>query len=377
MSTHRVAVQMPSFNDAAFVGPAIDSVLAQTAAPFELIVSDDASTDDTVAIAVARAAAYQGPHSVRVVRHERNLGPGFHGEERYRRQSDSPILVNATADDLHAPQRVARLVDALDRTGADLVCSNAAWIDERGAFLRPHVTGRPTGPVSIDDIARPAWCRATLGATFAFRRSLWLETGGFEGTLIPNAMDLLLPLRAALRGGCHFIDEPLVFWRQHSRQLKRAVTDEGVGKSVYGEAHRVLMLGVRIQHIRELAADPRPTIRRKVGALQANLFAEAAAWVAHRRRNLASGYRPAWAPLHRMLEGDTVASNDPRVLDADHLAVAVGASVDALRAASQPAQRQAALQAVWTELVAVCTARVGLYRSHLRPVWLPPSGEVG
>lgn len=370
MADRRVAVQMASYNDAAFIGPAIDSVLGQRCAPFHFILSDDASTDDTVARAEARFAAYGGPHSVELVRHATNLGPGHHGEERYTQQSDSPILVHATADDLHAPDRVARLVAALDETGADLVCSNAAWIDAHGAFLRPHVQGRTTGPVSIDDITAAAWCRATLGATFAFRRSLWRETKGFSGTLIPNAMDLLLPLRAALRGGCHFVDAPLVFWRQHSRQLKRAVTDERVGKAVFGEAHRVLMLGVRIQHIRELAADPRPSVRARVPALQGRLFSEAAAWVAHRRRNLAEGYRSAWVPLHPMLAGRPDAGSDPRAQGVQVAEAAVATALDRLRSESAaPGAKAAALQEVWDRLVHCCTLRVALYRAHLRPVW--------
>lgn len=372
MADHRVAVQMPSYNDSAFIGPALDSILAQRSAPFELILSDDASTDDTVAIIQARLGAYSGPHVARLITHAHNLGPAHHGEERYSQQSDSPILVNATADDLHAPDRVARLVDTLERTGADLVCSNAAWIDEHGAFLRPHVQGRRSGPISVDDITKPAWCRATLGATFAFRRSLWTSTGGFAGTLIPNGMDLLLPLRAALRGGCYFVDAPLVFWRQHKRQLKRAVTDEDVGKAVYGEAHRVLMLGVRIQHIRELAAASQPANRQKVAPLQNTLFAETAAWVAHRRRNEAQGYVERWSPLHRMLEGEVRHTVDPRIADATEAADRVGRAVDTLRAAATHPAQQAALQATWTALVQCCTVRVDLYRSHLRPIWSRP-----
>ena len=115
---------------------------------------------------------------------------------------------------------MAALVSALDRTGADLVCSNAAWISEEGTFLRPHVRSRPTGPVTVDEILADGWNRCTLGATFAFQRKLWTSTRGFEDNLIPNGIDLFLPLRAALRGGCHYLADPLLLWRQHGRQLK-------------------------------------------------------------------------------------------------------------------------------------------------------------
>jgi len=375
---HRIAVQMASHNDAAFIGPSLDSVLAQRCEPFELIVSDDASTDDTVAIAEGRASAYRGPHAVRIIRQAHNLGPAFHGAERYENQSQAPILVIATADDLHAPGRVAALVGALDATGADLVCSNAAWISEQGAFLRPHVQGRATGPVTLDEILTAGWSRSTLGATFAFRRALWTDTGGFRDNLIPNGIDLFLPLRAALSGGCHFIGDPLLLWRQHSRQLKRAVTDESAGKSVAGEAHRILLLAVRLQHIRELARDPRPGVRQRIPALHAEVLKEAVTWVAHRRRNLTDGHRVQWVRLHGLLEQRREVVDDARTLAVDAASESVAQVADAVLAGRGGA-RKPLVQQLMNRLVNLCWKRRELYRSHLRPVWVvadkarPPS----
>ncbi|HZR83431.1 MAG TPA: glycosyltransferase family A protein [Candidatus Binatia bacterium] len=69
-SRARVSVVLPVFNRAAYVGEAIESVLAQTLPPDELIVVDDGSTDDSVAI----AEAFSRP-SLRVLRQE-NAGIG-------------------------------------------------------------------------------------------------------------------------------------------------------------------------------------------------------------------------------------------------------------------------------------------------------------
>ena len=61
----RVSVLLPVYNGARFVAEAIESVLAQTFADFELIIIDDASTDETPAILArlasrdARARDYQ------------------------------------------------------------------------------------------------------------------------------------------------------------------------------------------------------------------------------------------------------------------------------------------------------------------------------
>ncbi len=370
MSVHRVAVQMPAYNDADFVGVAVESVLAQRCVPFELIVSDDASSDATPDIVQARFERYQGPHAVRLVRQATNLGPGAHGTDLYERQSDSELVVVASADDLHDPQRVARLVETLDRTGADLVCSNAGLIDQQGSFLRQHLVGRGSGPISIDEIAGEGWCRATLGATFAFRRTLWTGTGGLNNTLVHGGLDLLLPLRAALRGGCYYLNTPLVYWRQHPRQLKRSTTDESVGREVAGESHRALLLGVRIQQLRELSADRRPWIRQKIPDLRIRALTEAGAWVGHRKRNQSAGFKEEWVGVHDLLVGRRRTVQEPSIAECTAAAERVVEAFDLFL--SRPGESALVVDA-WKKLVRFCTLRVALMRRHLRPVWSPVS----
>src|SRR3712207_1762603 len=68
----RVAVVMPTFKQAAFVRRALDSLLAQTLAEWELVVVDDGSPDDT-RVAVA---PYLDDPRVRYLRLDRNRGLG-------------------------------------------------------------------------------------------------------------------------------------------------------------------------------------------------------------------------------------------------------------------------------------------------------------
>lgn len=364
---------MAAYNDARFIEAAMRSVLAQASRPFTFIVSDDASTDGTADLAEAVARSYTGPHTVRVIRQPVNLGPVHHGIERYERQTDAEVVVNASADDLHPPQRVARLLAALERTGADLVCSNAAWIDSNGGFLRPHVRDRPSGPVTLDEILEAGWCRATLGATFAMRRSLWVDTGGFRDTVIPSGADLWLPLRAALRGGCHYLAEPLLLWRQHDRQVKRLTTDERVGKAVSGEAHRVVLLSVRLQQYRELMADRRPAVRARAPSLLGPLLSETAAWVAHRQRNRDEGFAPQWVPLRALLTGgvaEAPAASVAEIQAAERSADAVAVAVAPLLVPGRTRPASGAeVQAVFDALTTCCVQRKRLVRAHLRPVW--------
>ena len=67
-----VSVVMANFRGAAHLEPAMRAVLAQSERRLELILADDASDDDSVAI--ARAVA-EGDHRVRVIASPRNRGP--------------------------------------------------------------------------------------------------------------------------------------------------------------------------------------------------------------------------------------------------------------------------------------------------------------
>src|SRR5262245_45018612 len=70
-ATPRVSIGLPIFNGEKYVAQAFDSILAQTYADFELIISDNASTDQTEAICQAYA---NRDRRIRYYRNNRNLG---------------------------------------------------------------------------------------------------------------------------------------------------------------------------------------------------------------------------------------------------------------------------------------------------------------
>ena len=109
-SRPKVNIGMPVYNGQAFVAAAIDSLLAQTYTDFELIISDNASTDDTEEICRAYAAR---DARVRYDRLDENLGavPNFN---RVFKLSDSEYFKWAAADDVCAPTFLARCVETLD-----------------------------------------------------------------------------------------------------------------------------------------------------------------------------------------------------------------------------------------------------------------------
>ena len=68
MTVPRVTLILLAYNQQATARAAAESCLAQQCEPMEVVLSDDASTDNTFAELQAAAAAYCGPHQVRVRR---------------------------------------------------------------------------------------------------------------------------------------------------------------------------------------------------------------------------------------------------------------------------------------------------------------------
>jgi glycosyltransferase involved in cell wall biosynthesis len=149
-SVPRVTVGVPVFNLETTVGRALDSVLTQTFADFELLVSDNASTDGTEAVC-ARYAARDA--RVRVTRHPSPLS----ALDNYRFVLDAaraPYFMWLAADDFLLPGMLEQAVAILD-VRPDVVCAAP-----RVAFLEADGTRRPAaGSFPLEASAYDNLCR--------------------------------------------------------------------------------------------------------------------------------------------------------------------------------------------------------------------------
>lgn len=108
--TPRVVALVPVWRAAAFLGATLDALAAQTWPNFEVLISDDASPDDSAAIAERRAA---GDPRFRVIRQPRNLG-WVGNVNALLRAARGDFLLFAFQDDLPEPEYVERCVRALE-----------------------------------------------------------------------------------------------------------------------------------------------------------------------------------------------------------------------------------------------------------------------
>ena len=170
-----ISIAMCTYNGQQFLQRQLDSFAAQTSPPQELVVCDDGSTDDTLAI-VARFAE-QAEFPVRIFRNSQNLGPAKNFEQAISLCSGDLIALS-DQDDQWYPGKLAEFQRFFERFPEALVAfSDADLIDEYSVPLQKklwrsirfsHSTPTPHMDASIFAVLLKVNHVAT-GATMVFR----------------------------------------------------------------------------------------------------------------------------------------------------------------------------------------------------------------
>ena len=135
MTRPAVTFGLVAYNQERYVRAAIEGALAQEFSPMEIILSDDCSPDGTFQIMQEFAAAYRGPHAVRLRREPVNIGTVQH-VINLARLAQGELMVIAAGDDISYPDRSLMLYDAWKATGAAALASWHDEMDADGTILR-------------------------------------------------------------------------------------------------------------------------------------------------------------------------------------------------------------------------------------------------
>ena len=128
----RVSIGLPVFNGERYLKEALDSLLAQTYTDFDIIISDNASTDNTERICLDYVAK---DRRIRYYRLEKNLGMAANYKQVFELRTGK-YFKWAAADDICMPDYLSRCVEVLDSdSSVVLVCAGALYIDENGKSL--------------------------------------------------------------------------------------------------------------------------------------------------------------------------------------------------------------------------------------------------
>ncbi len=145
-----VSIGMPVYNGAAFLRGALDSLLAQDFADFELVISDNASTDDTPGICLEYAAR---DSRIRYCRNNENIG-AVRNLRRVLELSRGDFFMWAAHDDLWDPAYLSACYQALQNNPKAVLCATSAiLLDHQGqVWGDPYCEDIDT--VGLDQMAR-------------------------------------------------------------------------------------------------------------------------------------------------------------------------------------------------------------------------------
>jgi glycosyltransferase involved in cell wall biosynthesis len=130
---HKVAIGMPVWNGEPFLSDAIESILAQTYGDLELVISDNASTDDTAEICHSYA---KRDTRIQYIKQGKNIGANPNYNLVFHRSSGE-YFKWAAHDDVLAPEFIQECVKVLDDDKDVVLCSPATvLINEDGSPVR-------------------------------------------------------------------------------------------------------------------------------------------------------------------------------------------------------------------------------------------------
>jgi GT2 family glycosyltransferase len=209
----KVSVVMPVSNGEAWLATAIESVLEQTLADFELIVVDDGSTDASPDIIAASSGR---DDRIFTVRQPRQLGlvKALNAALAVAR---APLLARLDADDVALPDRLLRQARCFDeRSDLVLLGSWAERIDDGGrrtGDVRPE-----TNPERLAVILQKR--NPLVHSSVMMRTAMVKKLGGYREAFL-GAEDFDLWLRLSEHGVVAILPQTLVRYRVHGNSVTR------------------------------------------------------------------------------------------------------------------------------------------------------------
>ena len=250
-----VSVIIACYNAAAFLRAAVRSALDQTIGDIEVIIVDDVSSDDSLAL--ARDIAASDPR-VRVDALKRNCGPAG-ARNRGLDLATGDWIALLDSDDLYHPDRLRRLIVEGDETGADIVADDLLIFDDQDrtppeTFFAPPRDREP-GWIGLRDYlvetvmygAKPnlGFLKPMFRRAFLQRHRLRYD----ESLRIAEDDDLIV--RALAAGARYFaVVDPTYFYRKHGSSISHRLSSSNIEAMVgAGERLAVSLSGLsRAEH---------------------------------------------------------------------------------------------------------------------------------
>jgi glycosyltransferase involved in cell wall biosynthesis len=209
-----VSILIPSYNHARFLPACLDSIRAQTFTDREVVLVDDGSKDESVAI--ARDYAAKDPR-IHVHVNGQNLGT-YGTEQKALELSKGELVAVMNSDDLWAPEKLERQIALLEKHPEAPYCYTLGWmVDDEG---KVDETEDIHADWPRDELQQPLPYLLYENRILA-SSVLWRREGLRFETSCRYSGDWVALLEQSPRGPAVCISDRLSFWRQHEKNTFR------------------------------------------------------------------------------------------------------------------------------------------------------------
>lgn len=209
MANTDISVVMTTYNGSSFIREQLESILAQTVLPREIVIVDDLSTDDTFDIIKEYAEAYP---MIRYARNDQRVGAHQNFRKAFALAS-CPIIAPSDQDDIWDENHLKVMLGILLEKNVDLVYSQDKILWEDGStseFFR-----------KMPEMRDLIWGNNMRGHTFLFRKEMLSVFELVE--FLP--FDHALALEASMTNKYACADEELTLWRRHGGACTTAYSE--------------------------------------------------------------------------------------------------------------------------------------------------------
>jgi glycosyltransferase involved in cell wall biosynthesis len=229
ISSPLVSIALCTYNGAKYLPQQLESVLAQTHRPLELVAADDCSSDGTWGILETYA-----PHFdyVKLIRNQRTLGVNANFEQAMR-ACGGEWVAPCDQDDIWCSDKLRRLLGASD--GAQLVYCDSEYIDFAGRLLGKRISD-DLRMIDGSDPRVLTFSNCVSGHALLVHRDIVTMAFPFPSDIY---YDWWLAFVAASIGSIRYLDEPLVQFRRHRGTVTHLGAERPAFRLGFAARHRM------------------------------------------------------------------------------------------------------------------------------------------
>lgn len=220
-----ISVAMTTCNGQKYIEQQIESLLAQTLPPAEIIICDDNSTDDTRKI----LGRYEASGRIKAFYNNEQLGVIRNFKKAVQHCDDNNYVAFCDQDDYWLPEKLQKEKDALDSFALpnvpSMVYSDLSLVDESLNVLSPSFWRVLNVDPAKEKLQSLLFGNFITGCTILMNQEMKKIFSHIpeEGVMMHDAW---LALIAFTFGRCKFIDELLVLYRQHGNNVTYETTNQ-------------------------------------------------------------------------------------------------------------------------------------------------------